>query len=221
MAARAFHVEHGPGRVHILWQMADNRGVMILPADGSIGPSLLEGLRRSGGLAAPDKGGSARAPEPPPPAGDELKLSPEASAQVAKLKARDAAVRAHEEAHIAAGGGVVRGGASFTYQNGPDGLSYAVGGEVSVDTAPVQGNPSATIAKADAIRAAALAPADPSPQDLSVASQAALMAADAAFAMASSASTNGAVAPKAGKAPVVMAGIQSDRTPGAYLNFTA
>jgi hypothetical protein len=98
------------------------------------------------------------------------------AAQVAKLKARDAQVRAHEGAHLAAGGGVVKGGASYTYQRGPDGRNYAVGGEVPVDTSPVSGNPSATLAKAQQIRAAAMAPADPSPQDRAVASQAAAMA---------------------------------------------
>jgi hypothetical protein len=112
--------------------------------------------------------------------GDTLTLSPEAKAEVAKLQARDADVRAHENAHLAAGGGIVTGGANYTYQEGPDGRNYAVGGEVGVDTSPVRGNPQATIAKAMHIMAAALAPADPSGQDRSVAAQAASMAAQAA-----------------------------------------
>jgi hypothetical protein len=123
--------------------------------------------------------------------GDTLKLSPEALAQVAKLKARDAEVRAHEAAHLAAGGGVTRGGATFSYEHGPDGQSYAVGGEVGVDTSPVANNPQATIAKANIIRAAALAPADPSPQDQSVAAAAAVMAANAAAELAKASSGNG------------------------------
>jgi hypothetical protein len=49
---------------------------------------------------------------------------------------------------------------------------YAVGGEVSIDTSPVKGDPQATIAKMEAIKRAALAPADPSGQDRSVASEA-------------------------------------------------
>lgn len=127
---------------------------------------------------------------------DTLNLSPEAKAQVAKLQARDAAVKAHEAAHIAAGAGVVTSGASYSYQRGPDGRNYAVGGEVSVDTSPVKGNPQATIAKASRIMASALAPADPSGQDRSVAAAAASLASQAAAELASKGSK--AAAPKAG-----------------------
>jgi hypothetical protein len=115
---------------------------------------------------------------------DSLELSPEARQQVDKLKARDQQVRAHEAAHMAAGGSLVRGGASYTYQTGPDGKRYAVGGEVSLDASPVPDNPRATIAKAERIRAAALAPAEPSGQDRAVAAKAAVMAAQAATELA-------------------------------------
>jgi hypothetical protein len=96
--------------------------------------------------------------------------------EIANLKARDQQVRAHEAAHLAAAGGLARGGASYTYERGPDGVAYAVGGEVSIDTSPVPGNPAATLAKAQQVRAAALAPADPSSQDRSVAAAASAMA---------------------------------------------
>lgn len=115
---------------------------------------------------------------------DSLELSPEASEQLRKLKARDQVVRAHEAAHMAAGGALVRGGASYTYQQGPDGRRYAVGGEVSLDASAVPDDPQATILKAERIRAAALAPADPSGQDRAVAAQAAAMASQAATALA-------------------------------------
>jgi len=49
---------------------------------------------------------------------------------------------------------------------------YAVGGEVSIDTTPVKGDPQATVAKMETIKAAALAPADPSGQDRAVAAEA-------------------------------------------------
>ena len=49
---------------------------------------------------------------------------------VSELKARDQVVRAHEAAHLAAGAGIVTRGASYTYQTGPDGQRYAIGGEV-------------------------------------------------------------------------------------------
>ena len=106
-------------------------------------------------------------------------LTEEEQKQVDELKARDAEVKAHEQAHIAAGGSYVRGGASYDYQTGPDGKKYAVGGEVSIDTSPVEGDPQATIYKAQVILKAALAPAEPSRQDKSVASQARQMMASA------------------------------------------
>lgn len=98
---------------------------------------------------------------------------------IAALKARDRQVRAHEAAHLAAAGGLARGGAAFTYERGPDGQNYAVGGEVTLDTSAVPGDPAATLTKAQQIAAAALAPADPSPQDRSIAAGAMAMAAEA------------------------------------------
>lgn len=123
--------------------------------------------------------------------GDRLELSPDAQREVEALKAQDQQVRAHEAAHMAAGGGLVRGGASYSYKQGPDGKRYAAGGEVSIDTSPVPDNPKATEMKARQIQAAALAPADPSPQDRKVASQAAQMAAKAATESAQQAGKNG------------------------------
>ncbi|MBC3807228.1 hypothetical protein H8K52_07695 [Undibacterium seohonense] len=101
-------------------------------------------------------------------------LSEADAAQLTKLQARDRAVRQHEMAHLAASGALATSGASFTYQKGSDGVSYAVGGEVGIDTSPGS-TPEDTIARARQIQAAALAPADPSGQDRAVASQAAQM----------------------------------------------
>jgi len=47
-----------------------------------------------------------------------------------------------------------------------------VGGEVSIDSSPVSGNPGATIRKAQVVRKAALAPSNPSAQDRKVAASA-------------------------------------------------
>ena len=105
-------------------------------------------------------------------------LTPEQQAQVAKLKAEDRKVRAHEQAHLAAAGGIATSGANYTYQRGPDGVNYAVAGEVSIDTSPGK-TPEETLSKADTIRSAALAPADPSGQDRAVAAAASQMAAQA------------------------------------------
>ena len=98
---------------------------------------------------------------------------------VNELKQRDAEVRAHEAAHLAAAGGIAKGGASFSYQQGPDGGRYAIGGEVSIDTSSVAGDPAASLRKADTIRRAALAPTEPSGQDIQVAASASAMAAKA------------------------------------------
>lgn len=95
-----------------------------------------------------------------------------------ELKKIDRNVRAHEQAHLAAAGGLAMSGATFTYRRGPDGQQYAVGGEVSIDVSPGK-TPQETINKAERIKAAALAPADPSAQDRSVASSAAQMQAQA------------------------------------------
>ncbi|AFL72411.1 putative metalloprotease CJM1_0395 family protein [Thiocystis violascens] len=91
------------------------------------------------------------------------------------LKQRDTEVRAHEQAHVAAGGRYVTSSASYDYQTGPDGQRYAIGGEVGIDTSSVSGDPAATLEKARAVRRAALAPAEPSSQDLRVAASATTM----------------------------------------------
>lgn len=91
--------------------------------------------------------------------------------QLTELKARDREVRAHEAAHQSVGGQYA-GSISYVYERGPDGAQYAVGGEVSIDTSPVRGDPQATIDKMRVVRAAALAPAEPSAQDRAVAAEA-------------------------------------------------
>lgn len=106
-------------------------------------------------------------------------LDKEQQAEVEMLKKRDREVRAHEQAHLAAGGNLVRGGAVFEYKTGPDGKRYAVGGEVSIDTSEVPDDPQATLRKAAQIKRAALAPAQPSAQDYRVAAQASQMEARA------------------------------------------
>jgi hypothetical protein len=102
------------------------------------------------------------------------RLSPQEQAQVRRLQAIDQKVRQHEAAHKAAGAGLT-GAATYQYVRGPDGRQYAVSGEVSINTSPAS-TPQATLIKAEQIRAAALAPADPSPQDQAVAAAAAMMA---------------------------------------------
>lgn len=103
---------------------------------------------------------------------DNQELTEEEQQQVEELKARDQEVRVHEQAHLAAAGGYATSGASYTYQRGPDGKNYAIGGEVSIDTSPGS-TPEETIQKMNVVQKAALAPAQPSGQDRSVAAAAA------------------------------------------------
>jgi hypothetical protein len=103
------------------------------------------------------------------------KLSNEEQAQISKLKARDIQVHQHEQAHLSASAGLNVSSAAFTYQKGPNGVNYAVAGEVKIDTSPGR-TPEETLVRAKQIADAALAPADPSPVDRSVAAKAQNMA---------------------------------------------
>ncbi len=94
--------------------------------------------------------------------------------QIQDLAARDREVRAHEQAHAAVAGQYA-GSPTYSFVRGPDGVSYAVGGSVEVDTSPIPGDPEATLRKAQQLRRAANAPAEPSSQDGRVAAQAAKM----------------------------------------------
>jgi len=98
---------------------------------------------------------------------------------IEQLKQRDAEVRAHELAHIAAGGGHITSGPSYSYQTGPDGKRYAIGGEVGIDTSMKASDPEGNLQKARAIIRAAMAPAEPSAQDMRVAASARAMEARA------------------------------------------
>ncbi|NOX08717.1 MAG: hypothetical protein GXP22_04385 [Gammaproteobacteria bacterium] len=109
----------------------------------------------------------------------EQELSQSELRQVQTLQSRDREVRNHEQAHLSAAGTLAQGGASFSYSVGPNGKRYATGGEVSIDTGKINGDPKATINKAEQIQRAALAPATPSQQDRRVAARAISMAQEA------------------------------------------
>jgi hypothetical protein len=99
-------------------------------------------------------------------------LSAAEQSEVQKLQEIDKRVKAHEQAHLSAGAGLISGGASYNYTMGPDGKIYAVGGEVKIDISPIADNPRATIQKMEKVISAALAPVDPSSQDRAVAANA-------------------------------------------------
>ncbi|MBK1880177.1 putative metalloprotease CJM1_0395 family protein [Pelagicoccus mobilis] len=117
-------------------------------------------------------------------------LDPAEKEQVEKLKKRDAEVRAHEQAHMAAAGSLAMGGPTYVFQTGPDGKQYAVGGNVKIDTSPGR-TPEETAQKAKQIRAAALAPSEPSAQDMKVAAAAASMEMEASAKLNDKASEKG------------------------------
>ncbi|HBZ93950.1 MULTISPECIES: putative metalloprotease CJM1_0395 family protein [unclassified Pseudomonas] len=114
-------------------------------------------------------------------------LSPEEQRQqqleVTELVQRDREVRTHEQAHAAVGGQYA-GSPTYSFKRGPDGQRYAVSGEVSIDTAPVPNDPEATLRKMEVVLRAALAPIEPSPQDLRVAALAQAQAAQARVELA-------------------------------------
>ena len=153
------------------------------PQTDAVDKSLASNKTRKEGTSS-NTGGSSE--ESAPPEGSEAAkreaLQDPNSAlfkELETLKKRDREVRAHEMAHLAAAGPHARGGPVYEFQRGPDGQRYAVGGYVKIDTSAVPGDPEATLRKADTIRRAALAPAEPSPQDRRVAAQASSMAIDA------------------------------------------
>lgn len=108
---------------------------------------------------------------------------PQVQAEVDRLKAIEEKVKAHEAAHKSAGGAMT-GQVSYSYTRGPDGRSYITGGEVSISVTPGK-TPQETVRRMQQVIQAALAPADPSPQDRAVAAQAAAQQQEASQKLAS------------------------------------
>lgn len=133
-------------------------------------------------------GEAAQPPPLPPASASERQLAPESHEPadqdreaptanqdrkaLGQLQQRDAEVRSTERAHQSAGGQYA-GPTKFAYRVGPDGQSYAVGGATSIDVAPVQGDPAATLRKMEVVQRAASTQASPSGADHQVAAQAA------------------------------------------------
>lgn len=131
-----------------------------------------EESQRSGELSARDRDARRGRAEPGTPAAtQEAAEQRREQEEIRQLAARDREVRAHEQAHSSVGGQYA-GAPSFTFTRGPDGVRYATGGEVPIDVSRVAGDPEATIRKMQIVRRAALAPADPSAADRSIAARA-------------------------------------------------
>lgn len=100
----------------------------------------------------------------------ETEQSPDYQNMIRELTNIQNNVLAHEQAHMSVGGDLA-GSASYTYTKGPDGKEYITGGEVPISM-PTTTNKEEMLKELEQIRRAALAPADPSSQDLSVAAEA-------------------------------------------------
>ncbi|WP_457644251.1 putative metalloprotease CJM1_0395 family protein [Persephonella sp.] len=90
-----------------------------------------------------------------------------------QLKITEQKVKAHEMAHKIAGGDLT-GPVQYKYTKGPDGKLYITGGEVPIRIKEGK-TPEETIQIAQKIKKAALAPANPSPQDRAVAAKASIL----------------------------------------------
>ena len=150
----------------------DDAGIRVRPVDGATGGDAQRAVR--GDAVRGEPGTDAAASKQRKRAGG---VDPDEQARVSALRSRDAQVKLHERMHQAIAGALA-GSASFTYERGPDGQLYAVGGEVPISLAPGK-TPKETIDRARTIRAAALAPADPSGADRAVAAAATAMEVEA------------------------------------------
>lgn len=149
-------------------------GPVVTGSESTSGEQPSDGASRS--IRAPeqaseDKNTNSSTEKPEQEKENPQGLSESELKELTELKARDREVRAHEAAHQAVGGQHA-GAISYSYERGPDGAQYAVGGEVPIDVSPVAGDPQATIEKMRVVRSAAMAPAQPSSQDRAVAAQA-------------------------------------------------
>ena len=73
-------------------------------------------------------------------------------------------------AHKVAAGSLAAGGPYYEYEQGPDGVNYAVAGHVPIQV-PGTDDPEQALRDSEKARRAALAPADPSPSDRAAAAQ--------------------------------------------------
>ena len=115
--------------------------------------------------------------------------------EIRNLEARDQEVRTHEQAHAAAGGQYA-GSPQYEYTTGPDNKRYVTDGEVSIDISELN-SPEETLRKMQQVRAAALAPAEPSAQDLKVAAEATQKSLEARSEIAEDNATTSSVSPSA------------------------
>lgn len=214
-------VESGPiAPVRPARPVGAGRTILVRPVAGTepVENRPIEQRRstRTGGTEGPHRGTAHQSNADGDSATFSSKLNaltgPEHS-ELTRLKDRDAEVRTHEQAHVAAAGGLAAGGPSYEYKTGPDGEKYAVGGHVSIDTSH-GATPQETIAKAQRMKQAALAPANPSGQDRAVAAKAMRMESEARRELARA---GGGMSAAAGGASAT----RGDGSPGGSLDVMA
>lgn len=185
-----YHYTLGPdGRRYIT-------GASVVVKGGQEERGGTSSLKTAGSRTAADEGaerkdGASKVSGDGGPGGAlEDKGAPEKDAVVRELRNTEREVIAHEAAHQAAAGRF-GGPVSYTRTTGPDGKSYITGGEVPIHF--VAGStPEETLRNLEQVQKAALAPGDPSAQDIRVAAQAAARAAQARHDIAQSREKDGA-----------------------------
>lgn len=90
--------------------------------------------------------------------------------ELTRMKNWEQSVISHENTHMQVGGEFA-GAPSYIYQKGPDGKLHIVGGEVTMKL-PAGGDLEKLKAALERVKRAAMAPADPSPQDQKTAAMA-------------------------------------------------
>ncbi|HIJ87615.1 MAG TPA: hypothetical protein HPP97_08010 [Desulfuromonadales bacterium] len=175
--------EPRPGKVASA-SPADQKGFQatepFTPEFKPYGRTGAQGSKPAGGVETPQNGEA-------PAGGAQTKPDPQVQAQISQLKSIEEKVKAHEAAHKTAGG-TMTGPVSYTYTRGPDGKNYITGGEVPISISSGK-TPQETISRMQQVIQAALAPADPSPQDRAVAAQASAMQQEARQQLAAAPAT--------------------------------
>ncbi|RPH38701.1 MAG: hypothetical protein EHM86_09190, partial [Desulfobulbaceae bacterium] len=116
----AFFPSQGTGR-----PTSEDRPVATGPGGSTDSADLsLEGIQTSRESASLKNDESVKQQNP---GTEEATFTAEELKQLSELKGRDREVRAHEQAHLSVAGQYAAGGASYTFQRGPDGNSYAIG----------------------------------------------------------------------------------------------
>lgn len=125
----------------------------------------------SGRSALPADRLSIATPSPPVSAKLPEQLSAAEKADLTRLQQRDQQVRQEEKAHAAVAGDLA-GPITYSFQQGPDGRQYAVGGSVGIRATTVSGDPDEAKRLGGRMAAAANAATNPSAQDYATARQA-------------------------------------------------